>query len=181
MRDFEEKNYYELLGLDQSASEDEIKIAFKEIALVYHPDSNFFSEFVPDSNLSEHDIGMFKAITVAYQTLSNKEKRKEYDAKLNRENLEKGVHSTGEWIRPDGRNAPSASIKRPRERPPTLTDLQNLQKKYEERSEMKLKSVAQIIEEEQELKKTPSKKLLYIAIASALFIFLIITIAFLLL
>ena len=153
MKDYEKKNYYELLGLEQTATEDEIKIAFKEIALVYHPDSNFFSEIVDDSHLSPEDLGLFKAITSAYQTLSNKEKRKEYDAKINKENISKGVHSTGEWIRPDGRSAPSSSFKRPKERAPTLTDLQNLQKKYEERSQVKLKTMAEIIVEETETTK----------------------------
>ena len=174
MIDYENKNYYELLGLEQGATDDEIKTAFKEIALVYHPDSNFFSDFVPNSNLSENDIAVFKAITVAYQTLSNKDKRKEYDALLNRENLKKGVQHTGEWIRPDGKNAPSASIKRPKERAPTLTDLQNMQKKFEERSQAKLQSVAQVIVEEQDIEK-PKKKTFIFAILIVLIILILLT------
>ena len=38
---FEDKNYYEILGVSQDASKEAISKAYKEIALIYHPDSNF--------------------------------------------------------------------------------------------------------------------------------------------
>ncbi len=75
------KNHYELLGLDQSASAEEIKLAYKEIARVYHPDSNFYSEIVK-VEISPDEMAVFQALTEAYNTLSNAERRAEYDKKL---------------------------------------------------------------------------------------------------
>ena len=161
MKDYEKKNHYELLRVEQTATEEEIKLAFKEIALVYHPDSNFFSEIVTDDSLSEGDIGLFKAITVAYQTLSNKQKRFEYDAELNKQNLSKGVHTTGDWIRPDGRTA--TNLTRPKGRAPTVTDLQSLQQKYQERSQVKTKSVAEMMKDD-EVSESKTNYLLIIGV-----------------
>ena len=63
-------NYYETLGVDKSASADDIKRAYKELALKYHPDRNG-----GDSSAEEK----FKEINEAYQTLSDREKRYRYD------------------------------------------------------------------------------------------------------
>ncbi len=166
MKDFEKKNYYELLRVERDATEEEIKIAFKEIALVYHPDSNFFSEIVPDSSLTETDITLFKTLTSAYQTLSNKQKRAEYDAKLNKEELSKGINSTNEWIRPDGRAATVTVDKTVRKREPTQTDIQILQKRYQERSQHNLKTMADIMQEEITNKKSNN----YLLILSSIFV-----------
>lgn len=74
-------DFYQVLGIDRSATLDEIKRAYREIARVYHPDSNFFSEIV-DEKPSAEVVDRFKLITDAYNTLSSEEKRKLYDLSL---------------------------------------------------------------------------------------------------
>ena len=64
------KDYYETLGIERDASEEEIKKAFKKGALKYHPDRN------PDNKEAEEK---FKEMNEAYQVLSNSEKRSRYD------------------------------------------------------------------------------------------------------
>jgi curved DNA-binding protein len=59
-----------MLGLNRNASEDEIKKAYRKLALKYHPDHH------PDDSESEEK---FKEIGEAYAVLSDLEKRKEYD------------------------------------------------------------------------------------------------------
>jgi curved DNA-binding protein len=65
-----QKDYYQILGLNRNASEDEIKRAYRKSALQYHPDHH------PDDLESEEK---FKEIGEAYAVLSDPEKRKEYD------------------------------------------------------------------------------------------------------
>ena len=59
-------DYYKILGVNKSASEDEIKKAFRKLAHKYHPDKG-------------GDENKFKEINEAYQVLSSKEKRQQYD------------------------------------------------------------------------------------------------------
>ncbi|MDF1577464.1 MAG: molecular chaperone DnaJ [Desulfurivibrionaceae bacterium] len=64
------ENYYEILGVSESASADEIKKAYRKIALKYHPDRNQGDKKAEDK---------FKAAAEAYEVLGNLEKRKIYD------------------------------------------------------------------------------------------------------
>ena len=61
---------YEVLGLDRSASADEIKREYRKLAKKYHPDLN------PDDKEAEHN---FKEATLAYEILSDPKKKKQYD------------------------------------------------------------------------------------------------------
>ena len=64
------KSYYKTLGIPKTASEDEIKKAFKKKALQYHPDHN-----KNDPKAEEK----FKDVNEAYAVLKDKKKRKQYD------------------------------------------------------------------------------------------------------
>lgn len=64
------KDYYEILGVPRGASETELKKAFRQLALKYHPDRN------PGDKASEDK---FKEINEAYSCLSDPEKRANYD------------------------------------------------------------------------------------------------------
>ena len=64
--------YYEQLGLNPGCSQEEIKKAYHELALVYHPDKN-------KSDLAREKM---KTINEAYEVLSDPEKRADYDSKL---------------------------------------------------------------------------------------------------
>jgi len=64
------KDYYKILGVDKSASQDEIKKAYRKLAMKYHPDRN------QDNKKAEEK---FKQITEANEVLSDPDKRKKYD------------------------------------------------------------------------------------------------------
>jgi molecular chaperone DnaJ len=64
------RDYYELLGIVRSAGEDEVKKAYRKLALQYHPDRN------PGDKQSEE---RFKEVSEAYQVLSDPQKRAQYD------------------------------------------------------------------------------------------------------
>jgi len=66
------KNYYEILGVKQDASEIEIKKAFRSLSLKYHPDRNHDDEATTK----------FQCINEAYENLSDAEKRKQHDHEL---------------------------------------------------------------------------------------------------
>ncbi len=66
----DKRDYYEVLGVSRSASEDEIKKAYKKLARKYHPDLN------PDNKEAEAN---FKEVNEAYEVLSDKEKKSRYD------------------------------------------------------------------------------------------------------
>ena len=65
------KDYYQILGVSKDASQDEIKKAYRKLALKYHPDSN-------PNNKAEAEK-KFKEIGEAYAVLSDSEKRARYD------------------------------------------------------------------------------------------------------
>lgn len=64
------RDYYEVLGVGKSASQDEIKKAYRKIAIKFHPDKN------PDNPEAEEK---FKEAAEAYEVLSSQEKRQQYD------------------------------------------------------------------------------------------------------
>jgi curved DNA-binding protein len=64
------EDYYQVLGVDKKASADEIKKAYRKLALKWHPDKN------PNNKAAEEK---FKKISEAYAVLSDKEKRQQYD------------------------------------------------------------------------------------------------------
>ena len=66
----EYRDYYQTLGVKKSATQDEIKKAYRKLARKYHPDVN------PDDPNAEEK---FKDINEAYQVLSDKEKRQKFD------------------------------------------------------------------------------------------------------
>lgn len=61
------KDYYKILGVDKNASEEEVKKAYRKLAHQHHPDKK------------SGDEAKFKEINEAYQVLSDKQKRKQYD------------------------------------------------------------------------------------------------------
>jgi curved DNA-binding protein len=64
------KDYYKILGVDKKASQDEIKKAYRKLAVKYHPDKN------PGNKEAENQ---FKLINEANEVLSDPDKRKKYD------------------------------------------------------------------------------------------------------
>ena len=64
------RDYYEILGLEKSAGEDDIKRAYRKQAMKFHPDQN-----ADDPGAEER----FKELGEAYEVLSDEEKRAAYD------------------------------------------------------------------------------------------------------
>ncbi len=64
------RDYYEVLGINKSATSDQIKSAYRKLAVKYHPDKN------PDDKSAEEK---FKEASEAYHVLSNSERKQSYD------------------------------------------------------------------------------------------------------
>src|SRR4030043_1571882 len=64
------KNYYDILGVKKSATDKDIKQAYRRLARKYHPDVN------PGNQSAE---AKFKEMNAAFEVLSDKEKRQKYD------------------------------------------------------------------------------------------------------
>jgi len=86
-------DYYQILGIEKNATQEEIKKSYKKLALKWHPDKNL-------NNQKEAEAKM-KEINQAYETLSDPQKRKEYDSKQN----DKNNHYTSSNPSKDGKNS----------------------------------------------------------------------------
>ena len=73
------QDFYQVLGVAEGASQDEIKKAYRRLAKQYHPDAN------PNNPQASE---RFKAISEAHATLSDAEKRKQYDTMRPRSRLQ---------------------------------------------------------------------------------------------
>lgn len=67
----QKRDYYEVLGVDRNATDEDLKKAFRKLAKKYHPDAN------PDNK--EEAEKKFKEVNEAYEVLSDKQKRQMYD------------------------------------------------------------------------------------------------------
>ncbi|ETW27742.1 hypothetical protein PFFCH_04867 [Plasmodium falciparum FCH/4] len=74
-RHFSNKNFYDILNIKKDSNKNEIKQAYRKLALKYHPDRN--------PNNRKESEQKFREITEAYETLSDDNKKKMYDSQLN--------------------------------------------------------------------------------------------------
>lgn len=103
----EYKDYYKILGVDKKATQDQIKKAYRKLAVQYHPDKN------PDNKAAENK---FKEINEANEVLGDPEKRKKYDElgenwQQHQQNGSKGGFNWEAWQQPNqGRSRQSQSF-----------------------------------------------------------------------
>lgn len=85
------KDYYKILGVEKNSTQEEIKKAYRKLALKYHPDKN------PNDKAAEEK---FKEITEANEVLSDPEKRKKYDQLgANWKQYERAGGASDDWFR----------------------------------------------------------------------------------
>lgn len=76
-----EQNHYDVLGVDQDATQPQLKAAYRALAKELHPDL-----------LSEEEADAFKVVSIAYATLSDPQKRAEFDAELGDPGVLRAAH-----------------------------------------------------------------------------------------
>ena len=86
MADINSQDYYKVLGVSKNASVNEIKKAYKKLAIRYHPDKNKNKEQAAED---------FKKVSEAYDVLSDEEKRQKYD-QFGKEGLNNNVHMSNQ-------------------------------------------------------------------------------------
>ncbi len=93
----EYKDYYKILGVDKDASAEDIKKAYRKLAVRYHPDKN------PDNPQAAEK---FREITEAHEVLGDPEKRKKYDALGSdwKRFQQNGAGNWGDWFNQYGNN-----------------------------------------------------------------------------
>jgi len=77
-------NFYKILGINENASKDEIKKAYRSLSFKYHPDKN---------NNSPESISMTQKLNEAYETLSDEQKKNEYDMMRDPNNPFNNMHN----------------------------------------------------------------------------------------
>ena len=87
-----------LLGVDKKATQDEIKSAYRKLAMKYHPDRNQGDEAAAEK---------FKEINEANETLSDSQKRAAYDYELEHPGMGGFGGFGGGMMRPEGMNMPN--------------------------------------------------------------------------
>ena len=102
MNIMEYKDYYKTLGVERSASEAEIKSAYRKLALKYHPDRN-----AGNKNSEEK----FKEINEAYEVLRDTQKRARYDQLGDSySNWQQGGGAPGNFNWNDWKSAPGGGV-----------------------------------------------------------------------
>lgn len=79
-------NYYTILGINENASSEEIKKAYRSLQMKWHPDKN---------NSSQESINMTQKLNEAYETLGDQQKKEEYDFNRKNPNPFTRMNSTG--------------------------------------------------------------------------------------
>ncbi|RYY24551.1 MAG: J domain-containing protein [Chitinophagaceae bacterium] len=95
------ENYYTILGVNRDASEDDVRKAYRKLALIYHPDRNKTGDKVAEER--------FREIVEAYNVLADKNRRILYDYDLN-----KGIPKVQQQTRPARHAKPAATQTPPR-------------------------------------------------------------------
>jgi len=86
----EVRNYYEMLGVDKNAPSNEIKKAYRKLAITYHPDRNLGNKAAEEK---------FKDINEAYEVLSDQTRRVQYDQSISIKNFKNRGASFGNFGR----------------------------------------------------------------------------------